>query len=285
MTLDYLMTLSIFAGINIMLALSLNILIGFAGQVSLGHAAFFGIGAYTSAVLTVNLGLNYWFALPLSVLISGFIGFLLGLPSLRVKHDFLVLATIGINFVVVSIFNYVQFFGGPYGIVGIPRPSLFGKTFDTFGYFIYTMVWLILSVVFVIYLSKVYLRYGFEAVKEDEEAAESIGVSVPRYKMYAFTISGAMAGLAGNLWAHYMGVIFPENFAFPVSITILTMVVLGGVGTITGPIIGAVIITLLPEILRFVQNYRMLIYGTIIVLVMLFMPEGLMGYIRKVIKR
>jgi len=285
MTLDYLMTLSIFAGINIMLALSLNILIGFAGQVSLGHAAFFGIGAYTSAVLTVNLGLNYWFALPLSVLISGFIGFLLGLPSLRVKHDFLVLATIGINFVVVSIFNYVQFFGGPYGIVGIPRPSLFGKTLDTFGYFIYTMVWLILSVVFVIYLSKVYLRYGFEAVKEDEEAAESIGVSVPRYKMYAFAISGAMTGLAGNLWAHYMGVIFPENFAFPVSITILTMVVLGGVGTITGPIIGAVIITLLPEILRFVQNYRMLIYGTIIVLVMLFMPEGLMGYIRKVIKR
>lgn len=284
MTLDYLMTLSIFAGINIMLALSLNILIGFAGQVSLGHAAFFGIGAYTSAVLTVNLGLNYWFALPLSVLISGFIGFLLGLPSLRVKHDFLVLATIGINFVVVSIFNYVQFFGGPYGIVGIPRPSLFGKTLDTFGYFIYTMVWLVLSVVFVIYLSKVYLRYGFEAVKEDEEAAESIGVSVPRYKMYAFTISGAMAGLAGNLWAHYMGVIFPENFAFPVSITILTMVVLGGVGTITGPIIGAVIITLLPEILRFVQNYRMLIYGTIIVLVMLFMPEGLMGYIRKVIR-
>ncbi len=284
MTLDYLMTLSIFAGINTMLALSLNILIGFAGQVSLGHAAFFGIGAYTSAVLTVNLGLNYWFALPLSVLISGFIGFLLGLPSLRVKHDFLVLATIGINFVVVSIFNYVQFFGGPYGIVGIPRPSLFGKTLDTFGYFIYTMVWLVLSVVFVIYLSKVYLRYGFEAVKEDEEAAESIGVSVPRYKMYAFTISGAMAGLAGNLWAHYMGVIFPENFAFPVSITILTMVVLGGVGTITGPIIGAVIITLLPEILRFVQNYRMLIYGTIIVLVMLFMPEGLMGYIRKVIR-
>jgi len=277
MTLDYLLTLMTFCGIYSILALSLNILIGFAGQVSLGHAAFFGIGAYASAIFTVKLGLSYWISLPLSILISAFFGFLLGLPSLRVKHDFLVLATIGMNFVVVSLFNYISFFGGPYGIVGIPRPSLFGHTLMTIGYFLYTLFWVVLVTLFVRYLTKKYVRYGFEAIKEDEWAAESIGVSVPRFKIYAFTIAGALAGLAGNLWAHQMGAIFPDNFSFPVSISILTMVVLGGIGTIIGPIVGAVLLTILPEILRFVQDYRMFIYGAIVVLLMLYQPSGLLG--------
>ncbi len=246
MSLDYLLTVSTYANISAILALSLNILMGYAGQVSLGHAAFFGIGAYASAVLTVKFGLNYWIALPLSVLVGAGAGFLLGLPSLRVKHDFLVLATIGLNFVVVSIFNYIDFFGGPYGIIGLPLPSFFGHELMTTGYFFYTLLWLIAVVAFNLYLEKVYLRYGLEAIKENEDAAESIGISTPRFKIYAFTISGALAALAGNLWAHQMGMVFPENFSFPISISILTMVVLGGMGTISGAILGAIILTFLP---------------------------------------
>ncbi len=277
MSLDYLFTVLTYANIFSILALSLNILMGYAGQVSLGHAAFFGIGAYASAVLTVKLGLSYWFSLPLSVLIGGILGFLLGLPSLRVRHDFLVLATIGLNFVVVSVFNYVDFFGGPYGIIGLPIVRIFGHDLMTFGYFVYTSVWLLIIVLINLYIERVFLRFGFEAVKENEDAAESIGVSVPRFKIYAFSISGAMAALAGNLWAHQMGMVFPDNFSFPVSVSILTMVVLGGMGTISGPIVGAFILTFLPEVLRFVQDYRLLIYGAIIIAVMMYQPHGLLG--------
>ncbi len=288
MTLDYFLTLITFSNIFVILSLSLNVLIGYAGQVSLGHAAFFGIGAYTSAVLAVKLGIGYGWTLLFSVLVGGFFGFLLGLPSLRVKHDFLVLATIGLNFVVVAIFKYVDFFGGPYGIIGLPAPKFFGKELGTGGYAAYTAFWAAVVTLLMIYIERVYLRYGLEAIRENEEAAESIGVSVPLFKIYAFTIAGALAGLAGNLWAYQMGMVFPDDFSFPVSITILTMVVLGGVGTISGPILGAMLLTFLPEILRFIQDYRLLLYGAIIVLVMMYQPSGLLGkggILRRAFKR
>ncbi len=273
----YLMTLGIFSSIYIILAISLNILTGYAGQVSLGHAALFGIGAYTSAILTVNLGFNYWLALPLSIVITALVGALLGLPSLRVHSDFLVLVTIGINFVVVALLKYTPFFGGPYGIMGIPRPTFFGKPMDTFGYFLYASGWAVLTIIFTYWMSKKYIRTAFEAIKEDEEAAEAMTISVPRFKIYAFAISAAFAGLAGSLWAHYMGVIFPDNFSFSKSIEIMTMIVLGGMGTIRGAVLGAILLVFLPEYLRFVSDYRMLIYGLIIVFTMLFMPSGLLG--------
>lgn len=274
---DYLMTLGIFASIYAILAISLNVLTGYAGQVSLGHAALFGIGAYTSAVLTVNIGMNYWAALPLSILITALVGSLLGLPGLRVHSDFLVLVTIGINFVVVAFFKYIPFFGGPYGLVNIPRPTLFGKTLDTPGYFLYALGWAVFVILFTYWMSKKYLRSAFEAIKEDEEAAEAMTVSVPRFKIYAFTISAAFAGLAGNLWAHYMGVIFPNDFSFSRSVEIMTMIVIGGVGTIRGAVLGALLLVFLPEYLRFVGDYRMLIYGLIIIFTMVFIPSGLLG--------
>ena len=277
MSLDYILTLIIFSNIFSILTLSLNVLIGYAGQVSLGHAAFFGIGAYTSAILSVKFGFGYWWTLLLSVLISGIVGFLLGLPSLRVRHDFLVLATIGINFVVVSIFKYIDFFGGPYGIIGIPMARIFGIDMSTPQFALYTTIWLIIVVILMVHINRVYLRYGFESIKENEWAAESIGVSVPRFKIYAFAISGAIAGLAGNLWAYQMGMVFPDDFSFPVSVTVLTMLVLGGMGTISGPILGAYLLTFLPEMLRFIQDYRMLLYGLIIVVVMMYQPSGLLG--------
>ena len=288
MSLDYILTLITFSNIFSILTLSLNILVGYAGQVSLGHAAFFGIGAYTSAILAAKFGVGYWWTLLASVLISGIVGLLLGLPSLRVKHDFLVLATIGINFVVVSMFKYIDFFGGPYGIVGIPIAKIFGKELSTPGFSLYTSLWLVAVILFDMYLNRVYARYGFEAVKENEKAAESIGVSVPLFKIYAFTISGAIAGLAGNLWTYQMGMVFPDDFSFSVSISILTMLVLGGMGTTSGPVFGAYTLTFLPEALRFIQDYRMLLYGSIIVLVMMYQPSGLLGkngILRKLFKR
>ncbi len=288
MSLDYILTLVTFSNIFSILALSLNIITGYAGQVSLGHAAFFGIGAYTSAILAVKFGVGYWWTLLASVLISGVVGLFLGLPSLRVKHDFLVLATIGTNFVVVALFKYIDFFGGPYGIVGIPMARIFGIDLSTTGFAVYTSIWLVISTVLNLYINKVYLRYGFEAVKENEEAAESIGVSVSLFKIYAFTISGALAGLAGNLWAYQMGMVFPDDFSFSISISILTMLVLGGMGTTSGPILGAYTLTFLPEALRFIQDYRMLLYGLIIVLVMMYQPSGLLGkngILRKAFKR
>ncbi|QTA38335.1 branched-chain amino acid ABC transporter permease [Thermosipho ferrireducens] len=281
MSIDYLMTLVVYSSVNIILASSLNVLVGFAGQVSLGHAAFFGIGAYTSAIFTVKFGWSYWWALPMAVLLGGIIGFLLGLPALRVKEDFLVLATIGINFVVVAIFNYIPFFGGPYGIVGLPRPGFGNYRFNTFTYAFYSFIVCVAVLIFIRYISKVYVKMGFDALRENESAAESIGVSTARYKIYAFSIAGALAGLAGNLWAHYMGVIFPDNFSFGVSIGIITMVVIGGIGTIIGPVIGAIIITLLPEMLRVIENFRMLVYGIIIILTMMYLPDGLVSLFKK----
>ena len=275
---DYVLSVAIFVGIWVTLALSLNILTGFAGQVSLGHAAFFGIGAYTSALLTAKYGHSFWLGFALAILVAGVTGAILGLPSLRVRHDFLVLVTMGINFVVVAVFKYVNFFGGAMGIVNIPAPSLLGYTFRG-GYPYLTLVTLFALVTLGIswYLSKTWTGLAFNTVRLDEDAAAAVGVSVPRFKIYAFAISAALAGGAGSLYAHFIGSVFPDTFVFLESIAILSMVIFGGVGTLRGPIVGAIILKAAPEMLRFVQDYRFTLYGALLVLMMLFQPMGLLG--------
>ncbi|HZD55642.1 MAG TPA: branched-chain amino acid ABC transporter permease [Anaerolineales bacterium] len=274
----YFISIAVFVGIWVTLALSLNILTGYAGQVSLGHAAFFGIGAYASAILAVRYGMPFWVDFPGAVLITGLVGTVLGLPSLRVRHDFLVLATIGINFVVVAIFKYVNFFGGAMGLVNIPAPSLFGATFRG-GLPYLAMVWVYAAFTLLTswYLSKTWAGLAFNAIRIDEEAAESVGISVPRFKIYAFGISAALAGGAGSLYGHFIGSVFPDTFVFVESIGILSMVIFGGVGTLRGPVIGAAILRVAPEMLRFVQDYRFTIYGALLVLMMLFQPMGILG--------
>jgi len=275
---DYVLSVAIFVGIWVTLALSLNILTGFAGQVSLGHAAFFGIGAYTSAVLTANYGQSFWLGLVLAILITGLTGAVLGLPSLRVRHDFLVLVTMGVNFVVVAIFKYVDFFGGAMGIVNIPAPSLFGHTFrGGIPYLILVWAFALITLGVSWYLSKTWTGMAFNTVRLDEDAAAAVGVSVPRFKIYAFAISAALAGGAGSLYAHFIGSVFPDTFVFLESIAILSMVIFGGVGTLRGPIVGAIILKAAPEMLRFVQDYRFTLYGALLVLMMLFQPMGLLG--------
>jgi branched-chain amino acid transport system permease protein len=274
----YLISVAVFVGIWITLALSLNILTGYAGQVSLGHAAFFGIGAYSSAVLTVHYGYSFWFGFAGAILLTGLAGTILGLPSLRVRHDFLVLATMGINFVVVAIFKYVDFFGGAMGIVNLPAPTLFGTSFrGGLPYLTLVLAYVIFTWFICWYLSKTWVGLAFHTIRLDEEAAAAVGVSAPRFKIYAFAVSAALAGGAGSLYAHFIGSVFPDTFVFVESIAILSMVVFGGVGTLRGPIVGAIILKAAPEMLRFVQDYRFAIYGALLVVMMLFQPMGLIG--------
>ncbi len=274
----YLMSVAVFVGIWVTLALSLNILTGYAGQVSLGHAAFFGIGAYTSAVLAVRYGQPFGVDFLAAILVTGLAGTVLGLPSLRVRHDFLVLATMGVNFVVVAVFKYVDFFGGAMGLVNIPAPEFFGTTFRG-GVPYLLLVWGYVVVVWLVswYISKTWVGLAFHTIRLDEDAAAAVGVSSARFKIYAFGISAALAGGAGSLYAHFIGSVFPDTFVFVESIAILSMIVFGGVGTLRGPIIGAIILKAAPELLRFVQDYRFTIYGALLVLMMLFQPMGLIG--------
>lgn len=273
----YLVSIAIFASIWAVLALSLNILTGYAGQVSLGHAAFFGIGAYASAMLTVKGGWPFWPAFLAAILITGVVGAFLGLPSLRVRHDFLVLATMGINFVVVAVFKYVPFFGGALGIIGLKKPTLFGFTLRGTGFLMLALAYLLLTLWLSAYLSRTWAGLAFATVREDEEAAEVVGVSVPRFKIYAFAISAALAGGAGSLYAHFLGSVFPDHFAFVESIGIMSMVVFGGLGTLRGPVVGAFLLKTLPEYLRVVGDYRFALYGGILVLMMVFQPQGILG--------
>ncbi len=273
----YLISIATFACIWAVLALSLNILTGYAGQVSLGHAAFFGIGAYASAMLTVKAGWSFWPAFVAAILITGVVGGFLGLPSLRVRHDFLVLATMGINFVVIAIFKYVSFFGGALGIIGIKKPALFGWTLRGPWFLALAALYLVLTLWLSAYLSRTWAGLALTALREDEDAAEAVGVSVPRFKIYAFAISAALAGGAGSLYAHFLGSVFPDHFAFVESIGIMSMVVFGGIGTLRGPVVGAFILKALPEYLRFVGDYRYAIYGGVLVLMMLFQPQGIIG--------
>lgn len=273
---DYLISLAVFAGIWVVLALSLNILMGYAGQVSLGQAAFFGIGAYTSGILALKFDQPFAVGFLAAIVLTGLVGAFLGLPSLRVRHDFLVLATIGINFVVVAIFKYVDFFGGALGLIDIPTPRFFGIQSEI-PYLIF--VWLYVAVAIFIswYISKTWTGLALNTVRINEEAAAAVGVSVPRFKIYAFIISAALAGGAGSLYAHYLKSLFPDNFHFIESIVILSMVVVGGVGTLRGPILGAIVLRALPELLRDLHDYRFAMYGGLIVLMMLFQPMGLLG--------
>lgn len=273
---DYLVSLAVFGGIWVVLALSLNILMGYAGQVSLGQAAFFGIGAYTSALCALRFDLPFVVGFLAAIVVTGIVGAFLGLPSLRVRHDFLVLATMGVNFVVVALFKYMDFFGGALGLIDIPTPRFFGITSEI-PYLI--LVWLYVGVAMLVswYISKTWTGLALNAVRINEEAAAAVGISVPRFKIYAFIISAALAGGAGSLYAHYLKSLFPDNFNFIESIVILSMVVVGGVGTLRGPILGAIVLRALPELLRDLHDYRFTMYGGLIVLMMLFQPMGLLG--------
>lgn len=271
---------------SIMLAVSLNIINGYAGQFSIGHAGFYAIGAYTAAAFTyyggaktrVILGLNYLptdaadsllllMGVVLGTASAALAGLLVGLPSLRLRGDYLAIATLGFGEMIRVVILNVNAVGGALGFNNIPELTSF--------------FWIGLFTVGIIWLSRNLLqsRQGraMQALRDDETAASVLGINVIRYKVMAFVLSSAMAGCAGALYAHYDGYLQPDSFNFIRSIEIIIMVVIGGLGSTTGAVIAAVLLTIIPETLRELQNYRMVIYSALLVGFMLIRPQGLFG--------
>ena len=273
----YYLVVGISLGIMVILALSINIITGYAGQPTLGHAAFLGIGAYASALLTTTHGLSFWLALPLSALIAATIGFVVGLASLRVRADFLAITTMGINFVVVAVFLYSPYFGGALGIGNIPAPVILGSKLGKPGYLVLVIIAAALTALFCRLLERSWAGLALGAIRDDETAAEAMGIDVRKSKLLAFVLGTGLAGMAGSLYAHHITFISATDFGFPFSMTILTMAVFGGLGTISGAVAGALVLGLAPEVFRPIAEYRMLVYGALLVIMMMFQPAGLLG--------
>jgi branched-chain amino acid transport system permease protein len=256
---------------------ALNMLLGLAGQISLGQAAFFGLGAYISGVLTVAYGVNPWLGMVIAVIAVGVIAFILGFPILKLKGHYLAMATLGMGMIVYIIFNEtVDLTGGPSGLPGIPHLSLGGIVFDS-DLKNYCLVWFFTMVIILLSVNLVASRIGraLRAIHDSEVAARIMGVNARLLKVQIFTISGMFSALAGSLYAHTVTFISPTSFGFNVSIELLTMVIIGGLGSIYGSFLGAAILTLLPEFFRTFQDYDIIIYGITLILITMFMPGGL----------
>ncbi len=273
----YLITILITIVIYAILAHSLNIITGQAGQISLGHAAFFGIGAYTAAMLYTEAGFPFWIDVPLAAFVAGLIGALLGIPCLRVRDDFLAITTMGINFVVEAVFLYIPFFGGAMGIGGISLPNWFGREMTKAEYFLLILIVFVVLLLLDRWLGRSWIGLAWASIREDEQAAGAMGVDVVRFKVFAFILGSMIAGLAGGFYAHFLTFIMPQNFGFGQSIVILCMVVFGGIGTRWGPVVGAIILGVLPEVFRPIMEYRTLVYGLLLLAMMRFQPGGLLG--------
>lgn len=257
-------------GINIIMALGLNLITGVAGQLSFGHAAFVSIGAYTAAILTLKLHWPFPLVLLAGSLMAALWGFLIGFPALRLTGDYLGIATLGFGEIVLVAFMNMEITGGAIGLAGIPRL--------TNPVIVYLLVALTIWCMYRLQNS----RFGraLLAVREDEIAAVTLGVNTASYKIQAFVIGAFFAGLAGGLYAHYLQYLNPNDFGFARSFEILTFIVLGGLGSIPGAILGTTVLTIAPEFLRSLAQYRMMIYGILMVLLMIFRPNGLLGGVR-----
>lgn len=278
-SLPYLQRTSVMVLLYIVLALSLNFVLGFAGQLSMGHSAFYGIGAYITALLMVNFNVSFWIALPLSALGAGLFGVLLGMPTLRLKGDYLAIVTVGFGEIIrLVLVNWIKVTRGPAGIPGIPSPTLFGFKLNGNIHFYYLLLLLvILTVVISQRLLNSRLGRGMVAVMDDEIAAEAMGVNSTKLKVLSFVLGAVIAGMAGSVFATFIHYVNPDNFTYMESVTILCMVVLGGVGSIPGVIVGAVILTAMPELLRDISTYRYAIYGLMLILMMIIRPQGMIS--------
>ena len=291
-SLDYYLHIFVMAGIHAMLALSLGLIIGFTGQVSLCHAAFYGIGAYGSALVSLHFGLPFWIAMWVGGLLAGVLSYALGRLVLRLKGHFLAITTAFFGVLVtVVLSNWVELTKGPMGIPGIPRPSLPAflgplASFESRVAYYYLAILFVLGAALLV-RRIVHSRLGraLIAIRENEELAQSLGIETMRYKVFAFTLGGGLAGIAGAFYAHYILFISPVTFTIGESINVLVMVVFGGMTTLTGPILGAAILTILPELLRMAGALRLVIYGLALMAFIVWMPHGIVGTLRELIVR
>jgi branched-chain amino acid transport system permease protein len=276
---EYEISLVTAVGISVLFALSLNLITGFCGQISLGHAAFFGIGAYTSAMLC-KAGMPFLLTLPLAMLLPGLFGVVVGLASLRVRADFLAITTMGVGFLFVGIVRQQDALGGEMGISAIPDTGL-----SKLSFMLFTLLLCVLVALLSQYIRRSWMGQVFNAIAEDEDTTRVLGVDVPRFKLAAFAIGTALAGLAGALYANNLKFISPDSFGFVESMTVLSMVVIGGIGSVLGVTAAAIVLSLLPSLFTFIGEYKLLVYGGLLFLMMRFSPDGVTGALRRLAAR
>jgi len=274
----YEISLATVVGINIILALGLNMISGFCGQISLGHAAFYGVGAYTTAILA-KTGMPLPAAVAAGMVLAGLLGVVVGLSSLRVRHDFLAITTMGVGFLFLGIVRQQEVLGGELGISGIPSSGL-----SKIGFLALVLSLAALFTAFSMWIKRSWMGFAFDAVADDEDTARVVTVDVSAYKLAAFAMGTAMAGVAGGLYALFARFLMPDDFGFITSITVLSMVAVGGIGSVPGVITATIFLTLMPEFFRFISDYKLLVYGILLFAVMRFAPDGLAGFTRHLIE-
>ena len=267
------------AFISAVFALSLNIVLGFSGQISLGHAAFFGVGAYASALLARDAHLPVLLAILLATLIAGFFGLGVGIPTLRIGGHYLAMVTIAFGLIASVIFLNASWITGGYnGLRNVPSLGIGGMQLGgEYKSYYFLLVCAALMTAISARLKSSMLGRSMLAVREDETAAKALGVNTMVVKIQAFVLSAAFAGFAGALFAHWAGFISPDSFTIDLSISVFTMVLVGGVGSVPGVILGAALLTFLPEYLRFMKDYYRLVYGAVLVIFIIFLPGGLVS--------
>jgi len=286
--------------VHAIVAIGLNILVGFTGQISMGHAGFFALGAFTTVILILRWSLPLWIALPIAGFVSSAFGFILGLPALRLKGPYLAIATLGFGMTITTIIKHMEFFGGRMGLQA-PKLELFGTPMKDIHYYYVIMIIAVLMTIGAVKLIKTRVGRAFIAIRDSDIAAEAMGVNLTYYKTLAFAVSAFYAGIAGGLYAFILGFINPEGFHLIMSITFLAMVVVGGLGSVMGPICGATLMTYLdiklqaiqdialigPALVTFSQKYMsmagisniaVIVYGLILILIILFEPLGIFGF-------
>jgi len=286
---SYLLHILIMVNIYAVLALSLNLLVGYAGLLSLCHAAFYGIGAYAGTLLMVELGLGFWPALFLAVTATVLLSFTISVPALRLSGDYFVLASLGFQVIVFTVlYNWTDLTRGPYGISGIPSPSFFGIEINSpLAYFLFTGVIALVCIGLLHLVGNSPFGRVLKAIREDEMAASALGKNISRFKVTAFAIAAGFAAVSGVLFAGYLRYIDPTSFTIMESVFILSIIIIGGTGNTVGPLLGTVLLLFLPEALRFLgmpdsvaANMRQVIYGLVIIIMLRFRPQGLRGEYR-----
>ncbi len=283
---DYFLQIFILINIYIIIAISLNLITGYMGILSIAHAGFYGIGAYVTALMSVHLNSSFFVNLPFAILVACLVALIIAIPSLRIHHDFLVIATFGFQIILFSIFNnWSTLTNGPLGISGIDRIQVFGLVVDSnFEYLIFTLIFSV-SIYFIV-KRIVESPFGrvIKAIREDELFAQALGKNVTKYKIIIFLMGGSIAAIAGTLYAHYFTFIDPSSFTITESIFMISIVIIGGAGRLSGSILGAIVLVIIPESLRFLgiptafaANMRQILYGALLVLFMIFRPKGFIG--------
>ncbi len=283
---SYFLNVLVFIGINTLLAVALNLLLGYAGQISLGHAAFFGLGAYISGILTTRFPIDPWLALIIAAVCAAALALMIGFPILKLKGHYLAMATLGFGIIIYIFFNEtVDWTGGPSGLSGIPNLRLGPLVFDNdrnnyYLVWIVTLGFMLLS----INLSQSRIGRALRAISDSEVAARVMGVNARILKVQIFAVSAFVSAIAGGLYAYTVTFISPASFGFNFSVELVTMVIIGGLGSIYGSFLGAAILTVLPEFLRVFRDFDIVIYGLMLILITIFMPKGLIGGLESLVK-